>query len=202
MSASAWAIEIATLMFLLAVSATMSGTETALFSLSKTQLQKIKASNPGFFKKVQKLIAQPENLIATLLLGNEAVNIALAILITGIYDRLIPLGIWHGLPHWLNVTIVSVLTTTPLVFIFGEITPKILAARNNAFVASITVPFVLMLHHLLRPLRFMVTVVPRLILKMTGESTQPENMKLNEEEILALVDESRKAAPSLRKSKP
>jgi Mg2+/Co2+ transporter CorB len=61
-----------------------SGSETALFSLSRLDLQKLRRENRRHSETLHALLDQPRRLIISILCGNEMVNIAAAINLTGI----------------------------------------------------------------------------------------------------------------------
>jgi putative hemolysin len=92
--------------------------ETALFSLSKWQLAQLVESKPRVGKIVAGLLAQPQDLLATLALGNTFANAAiLAAALRMVFDA-----------YWaLALTIISMLT---LVLIGCEVLPKTLAVRR------------------------------------------------------------------------
>ncbi|MEZ4236149.1 MAG: hemolysin family protein [Myxococcota bacterium] len=92
-----------------------SGTETAYFALQKPDQDRFARGTPGE-RRVVKLLDRRAALITTILLGNELSNIALAATSAAV--------IGHFGPSWLNVVVL-----TPLLVLFSEITPKVLAFR-------------------------------------------------------------------------
>jgi len=74
---------------LLCVSAMMSGSEVALFSLNPSQKNLIREENTGRSKQVIHLLSHPERLLATILITNNFVNIAVVILCTFIFNAVI-----------------------------------------------------------------------------------------------------------------
>tara|TARA_R110000868_G_scaffold173572_5_gene409762 strand:+ start:3312 stop:4577 length:1266 start_codon:yes stop_codon:yes gene_type:complete len=114
------------LMFLLLVfSALISGAEVALFSLSKTDIE-------GEFEKskrlqiILKLLERPKKLLATILVANNFINIAIVILFAYLTTELFAVIANPILKFTLEV-----ITVTFLILLFGEILPKIYASRNN-----------------------------------------------------------------------
>jgi Mg2+/Co2+ transporter CorB len=69
---------------LLAASAFFSGSETALFSLSRFDLQQLRQQRNPRFGTLQTLLEQPRQLIISILCGNEIINVAAAANMTGI----------------------------------------------------------------------------------------------------------------------
>ena len=110
------------LLFLL-LSAFFSGSETALFSLSRIYLKKLEKSDAKAGKMVLKLLENPRRLLINLLLGNTLVNMAISSFGTLLVFELAASRNWN-LP--LAITIQIVITTV-MVLLFGEIIPKLLA---------------------------------------------------------------------------
>src|SRR4051794_25548026 len=117
----------------------MSGSEVALFSLSRFQLRSLKERTRSSHRKIKALLSDPGGLLITILIVNETVNIALSALIAKAVagTRFSWFGLQHA-PQWTIDTMLGILITTPLVLFIGEITPKVFAARANQLVASIT----------------------------------------------------------------
>jgi len=92
--------------------------ETAIFSLSKWQARKLAEQSPGAGGVVVQLLGGPEDLLATMVLGNTLANSAL-----------LALGLWMALSgRWqVGVVVIGVL----LVTLLGcEVLPKTLAVRR------------------------------------------------------------------------
>ena len=113
--------QLSVLVVLLIMSAFFSASETALMTLSKIRIRtKVNEKIPGFIK-IQKLVANPSNLLAAILVGNNMVNIGASALATSL-----------AIKHFGNTGVgIATGVMTFLVLIFGEITPKSLAAQNS-----------------------------------------------------------------------
>jgi CBS domain containing-hemolysin-like protein len=109
------------LVALFVASAFFSGSETALFSLSRTDLRRLRREHSPHAETLHALLDQPRRLIISILCGNELVNVAAAANLTGILVRL------YGVEHtaWIS-TVVMV----PLLLLFGEATPKTIAVAD------------------------------------------------------------------------
>ncbi|KJD31886.1 hemolysin [Tamlana nanhaiensis] len=120
------ALGFALLFLLLLCSALISGAEVALFSLSKTDLeeQTNNASKP--IEIILKLLDRPKKLLATILVANNFINIAVVILFAFLGDFMFGSVTNPQLKFVLEVVVV-----TFLILLFGEILPKIYASRNN-----------------------------------------------------------------------
>src|SRR5262249_21175903 len=109
------------LIALLFLSGFFSGSETALFSLSRAKRQKLAAGNDGTSRLILRLLGKPRRLIATILVGNELVNISsgavAARLGEDVFSR-------YGL---LPAEIITTLCLLPIILLIGEITPKSIA---------------------------------------------------------------------------
>lgn len=126
----AQAINVLALIALLIFSALISGSEVALFSLTPTDLKEEDAASKNL-KIVSKLLDRPKKLLATILVANNFINIAIILL----FDTLGEIYFsnldytWFG---WINVRfVVEVGVVAFLILLFGEILPKIYASRNR-----------------------------------------------------------------------
>ncbi len=113
------------LCFLLAASALISSSETAFFSLQPADIDDLESRNDSKSQLVLKLREQPKLLLATILIGNNFVNVTITLLATYIVSEMFDM-----VNHPAAAFIMEVLVITSLVLIIGEITPKILAARK------------------------------------------------------------------------
>lgn len=133
---------------LLAFSAFFSGSETALFSLSKIYLKKLENSSGSSARRILNLLKRPRQLLITLLLGNTFVNMAISS-----FGALIAIQISkiYGISTSLAISVQVVLTTLIILF-FGEIIPKLAAlSKADAFSKFISLPL-LIIRTLLFPL--------------------------------------------------
>ena len=126
-------IQSVTLFFLLFCSAIISGAEVAFFSISATQLDSIQDNYPKEKWLIEKLLKTPKRLLATILVANNFINIALVLLFSNISQLYLPKIDSHLLSLLIEVVIISF-----IILIFGEILPKIFANRNNLLFARFT----------------------------------------------------------------
>ena len=106
-----------TLIFLIMMSAYFSATETAFSSLNKIRLKHLTNSGHERAQQVLNVLKQYDQLLSTILIGNNIVNILSASLATILFTTYFPKT---------GVSI-SALVMTILILIFGEISPKSLA---------------------------------------------------------------------------
>jgi CBS domain containing-hemolysin-like protein len=105
------------------LSAFFSGSETAMFSLSRVYLKKLENSGGKSGKLVLKLLLRPKRLLVTLLLGNTFVNMAISSFSTMIALEMAKNQNWD-----LSLTItIQIIIVTTVILIFGEIVPKLIA---------------------------------------------------------------------------
>ena len=108
------------LAILLILSGLFSATETALFSLSKIQLRRLKEARPVQSALIAQLLDSPRRTLNTILTGNMLVNITISALVT---ETVMCVSGQRGLG-------VSVGLATFLLLVFGEVTPKTFAISH------------------------------------------------------------------------
>lgn len=128
------------LCFLILFSAFLSGSETALFSLSPLTLKAYKSSINPRLKLISKLMARPREILVTILILNIFANIFIQNTVSAIFDSF---QSW-----WFTVGVPLVIT-----LIFGEFLPKSLALPNHAKVAYWVSPLLYFAAKILRPVR-------------------------------------------------
>ena len=126
-------IQSITLFFLLICSAVISGAEVAFFSISTTQLDSIQDNYSKEKVLIEKLLKKPKRLLATILVANNFINIALVLLFSNISQVYLSTIDNHLLSLIIEVVVISF-----IILIFGEILPKIFANRNNLVFARYT----------------------------------------------------------------
>lgn len=132
---------------LLIFSAIISGAEVALFSLSHADIQKLSESDQKKANLISKLLDRPKKLLATILVVNNFINIAIVIVFSFIKESLFG-SIQTEWLRWL----IEVGVVTFLILFFGEVLPKIYANRNSiAFAAFVSKPLDI-LNKLLTPI--------------------------------------------------
>jgi putative hemolysin len=126
-----FALKIGMLLVLLICSGLISGAEVAFFGLSQTDLNEIEEKKTARGKIVVKLLERPKKLLATILISNNAINIAIVLLFNSIGDTIFS-KINYQLFGLVSVRfLLEVLVATFLILMFGEILPKIYANRNR-----------------------------------------------------------------------
>ncbi|WP_430466949.1 gliding motility-associated protein GldE [Winogradskyella ouciana] len=119
------------LIVLLGCSALISGAEVALFSLTKSNVDEGMENNSAAMQIIAKLLERPKKLLATILVANNFINIAIVLLFAFIGETL-----FSSITHALLRFLVEVVSATFLILLFGEIIPKIYASRNSVKFSS------------------------------------------------------------------
>ncbi|RWW93797.1 gliding motility-associated protein GldE [Flavobacterium cerinum] len=140
-------IGIAGIVILLICSAFISGTEVAMFSLTPQDIDKINQKSARKGSLIVSLLEKPKKLLATIVITNTFINIAIIILFFRLGDALFGA---IALP-WLSFSL-QVIVITFLVLLFGEVVPKLYAGRNNTKFAKKVVYLLYGLNKLLSPL--------------------------------------------------
>jgi len=120
------------LIILLICSALISGAEVALFSLTPSDFDEDTSEKKGSKKIeiIQKLLAKPKKLLATILIANNFINIAIVLLFASLGDLLF-LGVSTNY-YGVNLRFIAeVGLVTFVILLFGEILPKVYASRKS-----------------------------------------------------------------------
>ena len=114
------------------VSAFVSGSEIAFFSITPQQAEELEESsrNDG----IRRLLAMPDRLLATILIANNLVNVTIVVLMSFALSEL-----FSSLPAWANFLLNTVILTFLILF-FGEILPKLMANTSPLRWARMAVP--------------------------------------------------------------
>ncbi|MGC9362955.1 MAG: hemolysin family protein [Fidelibacterota bacterium] len=175
-------IEMALLVVLLFLSGFFSGSETALFSLTKVQIEKLGLTHEKKGRNIKILLERPRRLIITILLGNEFVNIS----ISSISAALIIAFFGEELP-WINIVIVL-----PVLLLVGEITPKTIAIKKNEGFALFVAAPLYFFSRMVAPIRWLIrTLSDRIVDLFIGGDSRTGSI-LTEDVIKTIVEEGEK----------
>ncbi|MGB5736364.1 MAG: hemolysin family protein [Thiohalocapsa sp.] len=184
MEADTWNIELLIRgilqVVLLGSSAVFSGSETALFSLSRIDLQQLRHRRDPTSESIHAMLDEPRRLIISILCGNELVNIASSVNMAAIL--LILFGHEAG---WLNI-----LVMVPLLLLIGEVTPKTIAVNYPLhFAQRVSARILPRWIYIVTPLREAVRqVADRVTTWLVGENVGRENI-LQPDELKTLLEE-------------
>lgn len=110
---------------LIVLSALISGSEIAFFSLKPSHIEELESIKSKRNKTVLSLLEQPKRLLATILIANNFVNVSIVIISTFIVS-----DSFDFKDYFILGFIVEVIIITGLILLFGEIMPKIYASQN------------------------------------------------------------------------
>lgn len=116
----------AVLLLLLLISALISGSEAAFFSLSPTDKEEVKNDDDKKASFVNKMLNRPKELLATILIVNNFINVGIVILSSSIFASLTAGSEGNELLHFL----IEVVAITFVLLLLGEVIPKIYATKN------------------------------------------------------------------------
>ena len=153
-----------------------SASETAFTSLSEIRLRNRASSGDRKAQRALTLVSQYDNLLSSILFGNNIVNITAASLGTVLFVKLVGEA---------GVT-VSTIVLTMLTLIFGEISPKTIAKENPEQVALAVAPVIMVIMMILTPLTILFHNLQRLLIRLVGDSG---DKAITEQELMTIVDE-------------
>jgi len=175
------------LIVLLFLSAFFSSTETALMRLNRYRLRHRAKSGLRTARLTESLLEHPDRLIGLILLGNNAVNIAAAAIVTVISIRIGgEAAIFAGM-----------LILTFVVLIFAEVAPKTVAARNPS---KLALPAALIYYPLMKlayPLVWLINLLANGLLRLFGVATDRDSSHaLSTAELRTVVTEASALIPA------
>jgi len=110
----------------------VSASEVAFFSLNPSSLLKLKNSKKKQDKIIIKHLSYPKYLLATILIANNIINIAIVILSAYIFQS----ELINSILPFLSDTLFQIIFITFILLLFGEVLPKIFANNNSTLVAK------------------------------------------------------------------
>ncbi len=173
-------IQIVMLVILLIGSGFFSASETALMSLSRIRIRHMQEEGVKGAKLVGKLTEDSGKLLSSILVGNNVVNIAATSISTSLFITL------------LGTQGVAVATAfmTILVLIFGEITPKTIAANNSEKIAILVSKPIKIIILILTPVVWVFNIITNIIFKLFGIKSKSGQPYITEEELRTMVNVS------------
>ena len=165
------------LVVLLGFSALVSGSEVALFSLEPKDIEALKSNKKRSAQQILKLLSDPEQLLASILVGNNFINIAIVLLAAHISSSLISFGDAKTFEFIFQTVII-----TFLLLLFGEIIPKVYAAHYPKNFALKIAPFIDILGKITKPVNYILI-----------HSTSYVNKRMSKHRRVLSIDEISKA---------
>ena len=173
----------------LLMSAFFSGSETGMMSLNRYRLKHLR-KNQRSARIASRLLERPDRLLGLILIGNNLVNI-----LASAIGTVIALRIWGDAGIAIATGVLTV-----LVLIFGEVTPKTLAALHPERIAFPAAYLLNALMYLLYPLVWCINQITNALLKLLGvdPDKRPEDA-LSSEELRTIVGEAGPMIPPRHK---
>lgn len=179
------------LVFLIVCSAFFSSAETGMLSLNRYRLRHLVREGHKGARRASDLLDRPDRLLGTILVGNNIVNILAASIAT-----VLAVELWGDA----GIAIATVLLTI-VILIFGEITPKTLAALRPELVAFPASHVLRLLMRLFYPLVWLTGAISNGLLRLLGvDPAQARQDSLSTEELRSVVRESGPGLPADRQS--
>ncbi len=167
---------------LLILSGFFSASETAYFSISSTDIERMRNKEDYGSKQVVHLLAQPKKLLITILVGNTIVNIGAASL-----AAIVTLDICETFGVDIKIGIlIDIIVVTFVILICAEIIPKVAAVKNAKKVARNFAFPLTIFYYLFSPI---VSIFHALTQWLTSILKVSKNrLLLSEEELRSIVD--------------
>lgn len=148
------------LIILLLLSALVSGSEVAYFSLTPEEIEKCNLKETPVQKRMFLLLAKPKRLLATILILNNFINIAIVMLYTYFFIEILELDKEKG-----TLLISLTIPITFLIVFFGEIVPKVYANKNNLQFARFTSGLLKIFYIFFKPFAWVLTSINNIVEK-------------------------------------
>ncbi|MBW7864699.1 MAG: HlyC/CorC family transporter [Candidatus Hydrogenedens sp.] len=165
-----------------------SASEVAYFSLQKVTLRGMRENGGPFARLAARLMEQPGNLLATLLMGNSIVNVLLGVVFGEPMAEVFEFSLGFSTPQ---AYALSIAVTASLLVFFCEVAPKVMVVRHNALFAQAAAAPIYAADRLLRPLRDVVTAMVGHLFRITRFSEVPPAPFITDEEFKSLLEDSR-----------
>ncbi|MBM3252915.1 MAG: HlyC/CorC family transporter [Candidatus Omnitrophica bacterium] len=168
------------LILLSVISAFLSSAESALIAISKIRLRHLVEKKVRFAKLAFDLIANLDRLIATILVSNNFVNIAISAIGTSIFVFLFG-------NHFIIIGL-STLIITIFILIFCEITPKIFALQRAEKVSLFSAGPMYFLISILSPIVKFFTIFSNFLISLFGIEKTKRSPLITEEELKLMIE--------------
>ena len=174
---------------LLVLSGFFSGSETSMMAVNRYRLKTMSRSGHRGAQLAEKLLAQTDKLLSTVLIGNNLVNSAAAALVTVIVFRLFG-------ESELALTLAT-LSVTFMILVFSEVTPKVIGASWPEKIAPVISYPLTILANVLRPVIWFVNLFVQAQLKLFRlNPAAASDRSMGVEELRTLLAESGSLLPS------
>lgn len=171
-------LQIILIIVFIILSMIFSASESAFLAINKLRIRVLRNKKDAGAQKVGKLLDKKTELLNSLLLGNNIVNIGITAMLTAICMQLFGA---RGVE-------VATLVATVFLLIFGEITPKTIANAHPEKIATIFAPFLALLNKVFAPVVRIFTKFGNFVAGFFGANGRQKNVSFTEEEIKTIID--------------
>ena len=171
------------LLFLVCCSAFFSASETALTSLNKIRLRNMVDENVKNADLIMKLVEDPNRLLSSILVGNNLVNNGASALTTALAIQVFKGDTGNG-------AAIATIVITVVILIFGEITPKTIAAQKAERVALLVVKVIAFCVFIFRPIVAVLNVITGNLARLFGCTPGERAPLITEAELKTIVNVS------------
>lgn len=166
---------------LILLSAFFSSSETSMMSLNRYRLKHLSKEGNKSARRASRLLERPDRLLGTILVGNNIVNILAASIAT-----IVAVRIWGD-----TGIAIATIGLTVVILIFGEITPKTLAALRPEMIAFRVGIILELLQRLFYPVVWICNAFSNGLLKLLGVNpADADEGQLSTEELRTVVREA------------
>jgi putative hemolysin len=160
-------LSILVVLVLIFLSALISGSEVSFFSLSAQNLENLSEIDERKEKQIRKLLKNPNKLLATILIANNFINVAIIILSSVL--------IFSSESAFLLV--IQVIVITFILVLLGEITPKVYAKQNAVSFSKKMTPVIIFFEWIFSPLSSILTSTTSFIDKRLKQKSEQISME-------------------------
>lgn len=168
------------LVILLGCSAFFSAAETALTKLSKIRIRQLIGEGVKEARTINKIVENPNKLMNSIIIVDNAANIGATALATSIAVSYFKE----------NGTLIAIVIMIFLILIIGEITPRLIAAKNSEYISLKVVKPISFVTNILSPVAAVFTFIADMIAKLFGIKENRAKPYITEEELKTIVDVS------------
>ena len=165
---------------LLILSATFSGSETALFSLRRWRVRRLSGEGLKWAHLVERFLEDPKLILITILVGNEMVNVASSNLAASLRRDLWAEAGQVGI-------LIGIVAMTFLLLVLGEIAPKTIAINYPEQFTRRTAPFLKLFALAVRPVARAIKSLTSLLTRRRPRGERLESISFTEEDFKAML---------------
>jgi len=173
-------LELAVFIILLVLSGFFSSSETSMFSLNSIHLEQMRRDRNPRLGLIEQMLSEPRRLIVTILIGNEFVNVAASVISAAMIIEVM------GADN----KMINIFVMVPILLVFGEITPKTLAIKNNIAFATFESKPINVFARLITPIRWAVRIVSEFFTTLIVGKQLSQGNIITEDMVRTLVQDA------------